>query len=369
MTTRPVEIIGMIGTENVSEIRPTTASFDRDFIARFARAHEDAGFDRVLIGHSSSTADGLQIAAYAATQTERLKFLIAHRPGFVSPTVAARMLATLDQLSGGRTSVHIISGGSDAEQQRDGDFLDKHQRYERSGEFIEILRRTWTARTPFDYHGTHYHVKDARAEVYPLQQPHPPVFFGGSSDDAYRIGGTHADVFALWGEPLAATQQQIAAVTAAARNAGRDTMPSFSVSFRPIIAETDDAAWERAHQILDAITAGAGHSFTGTRYATAAPTSVGSQRLLDAAAAGDRHDRALWTATAAASGARGNSTSLVGSPATVAAALLDYIDIGVDHVLIRGYHPIEDVEEWGRELIPLVRNGIAERAQSLVAAR
>ncbi|NED63425.1 LLM class flavin-dependent oxidoreductase, partial [Streptomyces sp. SID10244] len=219
---------------------------------------------------------------------------------------------------------------SDTEQRRDGDHADKHQRYQRSGEFIEVLRKAWTSTEPFDHHGEFYTIEDARSEILPLQSPHPPVFFGGSSQDAYRIGGAQADVFALWGEPLAQTREQIAAVTSAAYAAGREAPPSFSVSFRPIIAETDDAAWERAHAILDAIKTGRGHSFTGTRYSAVSPTNQGSQRLLEAAAAGEHHDRALWTATAAASGARGNSTALVGSPATVAAALLDYVDIGVD---------------------------------------
>lgn len=363
-----VEIIGMIGTQHVSEIHaPTTDTVDPAFVARFAKVHEEAGFDRVLIGHSSSTPDGLQVAAYAAAHTDRLKFLIAHRPGFVAPTVAARALATLDQFSGGRTSVHIISGGSDADQQRDGDFLSKTQRYARSAEFIELLKLVWTSTESFDYSGDHYQVNDVRSEVFPVQQPRIPIYFGGSSADAYRVGGTHADVFALWGEPLAQTKEQIDSVREAASAAGRTDDIGFSVSFRPIIGRTEEEAWERAHRILETIKSTNGHSFTGARYDKNATTNVGSQRLLQAAAAGERHDRALWTATAAASGAKGNSTALVGTPETVAAALLDYVDIGVNALLIRGYDPYDDVIEWGKELIPLVRRGVAARKESALA--
>src|SRR5262249_10497561 len=162
-------------------------------------------------------------------------------------------------------------------------------------------------------------------------------------------GGKHADVFALWGEPLAQTAEQIAAVRAEAAKYGRS--PKFSVSFRPILGATDELAWARAHRILAAV-----HDNVSTShgrfipshigYSTdRAPQNVGSQRLLAAAAEGERHDRALWTPLAAATGAAGNSTALVGTPETVAQALLDYVDIGVTSLLIRGYEPYKDVVE------------------------
>lgn len=360
-----VEFIGMIGNRNVSEIHPASGPVvDREFVQRFTHAHEEAGFDKVLVGYSSSTPDGLQIAGYAAAHSERLGFLVAHRPGFVAPTLAARTYATLDQLSGGRVAMHVISGGCDAEQRRDGDFLDKDERYDRTDEYLDVVTRTWTADGPFSHHGRHYRVEDVDAEIRPVQQPRIPVYFGGSSAAAYRVGGKHADVFALWGEPLAETGEQIAAVHAAARAAGRTDLPGISVSFRPILGATEEQAWERAYRILDRIHASkGGHgSFTGTRMHSERPSNVGSRRLLAAAEKGERHDRALWTATAAASGAAGNSTALVGTPETVAAALLDYVDIGVTTLLIRGYDPLDDAVDYGRGLIPLVRQELTRRA-------
>ena len=209
----PVEFIGMIGTKDESEIRLSAGPvIDPDYVRRFARAHEDAGFDRVLIGYSSTRPDGTQVAAYAAAQTDRLGFLVAHRPGFVAPTLAARTFATLDQFTGGRIAVHIITGGSE----------------------------TW------------------------------------------GLGG-------------------------------------------------------------------------------ASPQNVGSQRLLAAAEKGELHDRALWTPLAAATGAAGNSTALVGTPETVAQAILDYIDIGATTILIRGYDPYDDAIDYGRSLLPLVREEVAKR--------
>jgi alkanesulfonate monooxygenase len=359
----PIEFIGMIGTKLGSEtVRVAGPVIDPGYTKRFARAHEDAGFDRILIGYGSGYPEGTQVAAYAAAHTERISLLIAHRPGFVAPTLAARQFATLDQFSGGRVAVHTITGGNNTEQRRDGDYLEKDERYERTDEYLGILRQTWESEEPFSHDGRHYKFEDHYSETKPAHRI--PLYFGGSSEAAYRVGGKHADTFALWGEPLKETAEQIAAVHAAARAAGRAELPGISVSFRPILAATDELAWERAEGILDSINNGSGF-FSTKRKAWVesgkAPENVGSQRLLAAADRADRHDRALWTATAKATGAGGNSTALVGSPETVAQALLDYVDIGVTTILIRGYDPLNDAVDYGRELIPLVREEVARR--------
>ncbi|WP_331769461.1 LLM class flavin-dependent oxidoreductase (plasmid) [Embleya sp. NBC_00888] len=366
----PVEFIGMIGTTDVSETRPAAGPVvDADYTRRFARAHEEAGFDRILIGYGSGTPEGGQVAAHVAAHTERLGLLVAHRPGFVAPTLAARSFATLDQFSAGRVAVHIITGGHDTEQRRDGDYLPKDERYARSDDYLDVLVKAWTSEVPFDHDGPYYRFADYHAEVRPVQQPRIPIYFGGSSAAAYRVGGRHADVFALWGEPLAETAEQIASVRAGAAAAGRAEPPRISVSFRPILGRTEEEAWERAHNILRTIrsrAAGAG-SYVGTWRPIvpvgpdARPQNAGSQRLLAAAAKADRHDRALWTAPAAATGAAGNSTALVGTPETVAQALLDYVDIGVSTLLIRGYDPLQDAVDYGRDLLPLVRQEVARR--------
>jgi alkanesulfonate monooxygenase len=368
----PVEFIGMIGTRDESETRMSSGPLvDRDYVRRFARAHEDAGFDRVLIGYASSQPDGAQVAAYAAAHTERLSFLIAHRPGFVAPTLAARTFATLDQFTGGRIAVHIITGGSDTEQHRDGDYLAKDERYDRTGEYLDIVKQAWTSEVPFSYQGRYYRIEDFRSDVRSPQQPRIPLYFGGSSDAAYRVGGRHADVFALWGEPLAETAEQIASVRAAAAAAGRSEPPRISVSFRPILGPTQELAWERAHRILETTQSRLETFQSQWRFSGlggAEPENRGSQRLLAAAAKGELHDRALWTPLASATGAAGNSTALVGTPETVAQALLDYVDIGVTTLLIRGYDPYDDAIDYGRYLLPLVREEVARREQPAVAA-
>jgi alkanesulfonate monooxygenase len=366
-----VEFVGMIRTADGSEIRPSSGPpIDPGFTTRFAVAHEEAGFDRVLIGYHSWDADGFGVAYHAAAHTERLGFLLAHRPGFVAPTLAARKLATLDQFTGGRLALHVISGASATEQARDGDYVDKPGRYRRTDEYLDVLTRVWAADEPFDHRGEFYRFEGAHSAVRPVGG-RVPIYFGGSSADAYRVGGKHADVYALWGEPLRETADQIAAVRASAAGHGRDPDDvRISVSFRPIIAPTDEQAWDRAHAILDTINGGGSASGrpVGRPYIPETERGVGARRLLDAAAAGERHDRALWTATAAATGAAGNSTALVGSPETVAAAILDYVDIGVTTILIRGFEPLEDVVDWGRHLLPLVRDEVARRERAADAA-
>jgi alkanesulfonate monooxygenase len=198
------------------------------------------------------------------------------------------------------------------------------------------------------------------------QQPRIPVYFGGSSEAAYRVGGKQADVFALWGEPLKETAEQITAVRDAAAAAGRTDAPRISVSFRPILGPTEELAWDRAHQILDTtrenVAAFAGQWRRPAGGAGGAgPQNAGSQRLLAAAEKGELHDRALWTPLAAATGASGNSTALVGTPETVAAAILDYIDIGASLVSIRGYDNLNDLIDYGRYILPLVRQELAHR--------
>lgn len=350
-----VEIAGWLAPRITSEIIPPSGPpFDLDVIARTARVHEAGGFDIVLVGYFTNAPDGFLIAAHGATVTERLRFLIAHRPGFVSPTVAARKLATLDQLTGGRAAVHLISGGNDTDQARDGDHVDHAGRYRRTEEYAGLLRTVWTAERPFDHHGEFYDLAGAWSEVRCVQAPHIPIYGGGGSDAAIACLAPHVDTFMLWGEPLADTKAFMDRVRVAAAAHGR--VPRFSVSTRPVLGRTEGEAWDRARDILARIVAA--HRGRPPRR----PDNVASQRLLDVAARGEVYDRCLWTPLAAATGAPGNSTALVGTPETVAAAMADYYDLGATTLLIRGYDPLADAEEYGRELIPRVRALVAERA-------
>ena len=356
-----VQFIGMISHRLASEtIAPSGPVFNRDYITRIAQAHEQAGFDRLLVAHASDQPDGFLVTALAGLSTEKIKFLLAHRPGFVSPTLAARKFATLHQLLDNRLAVHIISGGSDAEQRRDGDYLDHDQRYARSDAFLEVVRQVWQSEKPFDVDNDFYRAEQAVSAIRPSADQPIPVFFGGSSPAAIRVAGKHADVYALWGESLAQTRETIERVRAEASRHGRTV--EFSVSFRPIIADTEQEAWQKAEQILT--TATERQRVSGPLKPDSKPQSVGAQRLRDTAALGDVVDKRLWTGIARLVGGGQNSTSLVGTPEQVADALLDYYDLGVRNFLIRGFDPLNDALDYGKALLPLTREKVAHREQA-----
>jgi alkanesulfonate monooxygenase len=353
---RDLEIVGMIATQEASEILPAQGPLiDPDFTARFAQVHEDGGFDRILIGYGTYWADGWQVANHVARATSRIGLLLAHRPGFVAPTLTARQAVSFDHLAGGgRLALHIITGGDEADQRRDGDFVSHDDRYRRTGEYLHILRSLLYSADPLDFRGEFYHVEGASLPVRPATEIGIPLFFGGASASALEVGARYADVYMLWGEPLESARERISSVRAAALALGRQLR--FSVSVRPIIAPTEAGAWARAEEIAE-LAAAQRARFLGAR-GRRDSSSVGSARLLAAAAEATVHDDRLFTKIAAITGAAGNSTALVGTPEQVADALLRYVDIGCDTLLIRGFEPYEDAIAYGRELIPIIRERV-----------
>ncbi len=346
-----VNIIGMIGVAPSigTAVHVIGGGLDRNYLSSFSQAHERSGFDAVLVGYSSSSAEGFQVAGFAAAQTETIKFLIAHRPGFVAPTLAARKIATFDNLYQGRLLIHIITGGSDYDQQRDGDFLGHDDRYRRTDEYLEVVRRIWSSDAPVDYEGKFYHLKNAYSEVRSHKKPHVPIYFGGISDAAISVGAKHADVYALFGESRANVSKVMSDINQAAAPYNRQ--PAYQLSFRPIIAKTESAAWEKAEAILSSVKSSS---------RAVKPEAETARRLLQLAEEGELHDERLWTPLAAAAGGSGNTTALVGTPRQVAEALAAYHQLGVDGFLIRGFDPLNDAIEYGRELIPMIRETCAK---------
>jgi alkanesulfonate monooxygenase len=363
----PVEFIGFVGNHNASEtIAAKGPVLDLNYVATLARVQENGGFDRVLLAFNSTSPECLLVAQYVTSVTTALAVMIAHRPGFTAPTLAARQLATLDHISGGRVGVHIITGGNDRELAQDGDHLTKEERYARTDEYLDILRQEWISAEPFDYAGRYYQVERGFSNLKPLRPDGIPVYFGGASDAAIKVAGRHADIYALWGETHAQVADLIQRVRAASAAHGRS--PRFSLSLRPILADTEEGAWAKAERLLATakarVEAGKVRDAFNRRFdgsVRSSPANEGSKRLLAAAAQGARLDKRLWTAMAALTGAQGNTTALVGTPDQVAEAMLDYYDLGITTFLIRGFDPIEDAFHYGRDLLPRVRALIAAR--------
>jgi alkanesulfonate monooxygenase len=360
-----LQILGMVATQEVSETRGSLdeRAIDPAFLARFAQAHEASGFDRVLIGYGATQPDGFAVAAHVLAHTERLKVLIAHRPGFVAPSLVARKLITLDRLNGGgRVAIHHITGGDEADQRREGDTLGHDDRYRRTAEFMTVLRRVLTEEEPVDFSGEFYSYEGAHSAVAPAATV--PLYFGGASDAAVRAGAANADIYMLWGEPRARIAERILRIRTAALAHHREV--GFSLSVRPILGATEDEAWARAEHIEQATARRiAAHGSTGRRMNA---SSVGGARLREQGAEAVVHDERLWYGVARLTGAAYNATALVGTPSQVADSLLRYHDLGIDTLLIRGFDPLEDAVDYGRELIPLLRAATDQRSSLAVTA-
>jgi alkanesulfonate monooxygenase len=348
-------MIGVTPPSDDATLHVIEGGLSQSYLTQFARAHDDADFDFALVGYTSSSAEGFLVALYAAAHTKQLGYLVAHRPGFVAPTLMARKIATFDHLTHGRLAVHIITGKTDEEQQGDGDFSPKTERYRRAAEYLELMKLAWLSEQPFDFSGEFYRVKGASSDVHPLQKPHPLLFFGGASDGALTMGARLCDVYAIYAEPLASTRGRISKFRSQAAAWGRT--PGFNVSLRPIIAEREGDAWDKANRILAAMTGKKGWS---RQEGATGPVDNAGKRLMRFATEQDVYDERLWMPIARATGALGNTSCLVGTPEQVAEAILKYYTLGIDSFLIRGFDPLNDAIEFGRELIPRIKKGALE---------
>lgn len=350
-----VEILGMITATPSSEVdQPLGEAVDAGFVRRFAQAHEDAGFDRVLVGYFSNAAEGAVVSSFVAAATRRLGVLLAYRPGVIAAPLAARQLATLDQFSEGRLALNVVSGGNDEDLARDGDYLDHDRRYARTDEYLQALRAIWTATGPVDFDGEFYRFQGASPAVRPRQSPHIPIYFSGSSDAAIEVAARHADTYMLWGEPLAAVDGHIRRVRAAAKAQGRD------LRFGVIPADRRGYRGGR----LEACRRGAR---TGPREPcaprSAAARPPAAERRFAAPAGRCRAGRSARQPFVDRRGPADRGALELHRPGRhpeqVAAALGEYYRLGVSTFLIRGFDPLGDAVRYGQGLIPAIHDHIA----------
>lgn len=297
-----------------------------------ARWEAAASVDQVLQGYSALWPFNVVTSSHIFEMTKRVGLIVAHRPGVMHPSVAARMFATLDLTAGpGRLALNIVSGSSDKDLAREGDYTPKADRYARAREYVEFLKKCWTSPTAFDWDGAFYKAEGVRQLVRPLSG-HIPIYMGGDSPDAVDFGAQHADIYMLWGEPLAGTAERIRTVTEIARSR-YDRRPEFSLSLRLFIGATEDEAWAKARAVESAILDAQG---TNTfKRSSSTDASIGRQRQL-AAAERELHDSCFWTALVKLLGGFANSAALVGTPRQVMNAMKAYRALGIDAFLITG---------------------------------
>lgn len=320
---------------------------DLTYMHQIAVAADSSGFSGVLLPTGKSCEDAWIVAAALAPLTQRLRFLVAVRPGIIAPTTAARMTATLDRLSGGRVLLNIVTGGDPGESEGDGVFLDHDARYAVTTEFLSVYKRVLDGET-VDFRGTHLQVRGAKILYPPVQRPHPPLYLGGSSVAAHEVAAHDADVYLSWGEPPEAVGAKIADVRARAERRGRTLR--FGLRVHVIVRETESAAWAAANELISHLDDA---SIAAAQQAFAQFESEGQRRM--AALHGGRRERLevspnLWAGVGLVRGGAG--TALVGDPSTVARRLRDYADLGIDTFILSGYPHLEEAYRVAELLFP-----------------
>ncbi len=345
-------------------IGPPTRSPTADYLVEVARAAEDAGFVFALVPVGTTCQDAWLASAVVAARTDRLKFLVAMRPGFIAPTVAAKMSNTLDQLTHGRVLINVVTGGFPAELAMDGDFTEHDDRYARTQEFMQVVRKAWLASKSFDHEGRYYKVEGGNVHPKPWQRPCPPFYFGGASEAAKRVGAEETDVYLLWGETLDMVRERIADMRRRAADVGRSLR--FGMRIHVVVRETEDEAWAAA----EALVAHIPENFQGMMDRIMAKSdSEGERRQQEMAK--EREELVLgpnlWSGIGKAR--IGVGTALVGSGENVAARMKEYVAEGIDTFILSGYPQLEEAQRFGKYVMPHFAGQRSEgRAPEMAAA-
>jgi alkanesulfonate monooxygenase len=319
------------------------------YLGQVARAAEQSGFDAALTPTGTWCDDAWITCAALSQMTERLRFLVAFRPGSIHPTLAAQQVATFQRHTGGRLLLNVVTGGNDVEQRRFGDDLDKDARYARTDEFLTILRGAWSGE-PFSFRGSHLWADGATALAVEQQ---PDIYFGGSSDAALRVAARHADVYLTWGEPPPQLEEHLEKVRGLADQADRDRELRHGIRLHVVSRDTAEQAWAAAEALIaDADDKAIAEAQTKMTHASA----TGQQRM-QALHRGSRDELEvypnLWAGPGLLRGGAG--TALVGSHAEVADRIAEYHELGIDEFIFSGYPHVEEAYAFGEGVLPVLR--------------
>ncbi|WP_046509478.1 LLM class flavin-dependent oxidoreductase [Streptomyces odonnellii] len=323
--------------------RPATLGY----LTQIARAAEQLGFEGALTPTGAWCEDAWLTTAMLARETERLKFLVAFRPGILSPTLAAQMAATFQRHAPGRLLLNVVTGGESHEQRAYGDFLDKDARYARTGEFLEVVRALWRGES-VTLKGEHVQIEDAKLARVP--DPVPPVYFGGSSPAAGEVAARHSDVYLTWGEPPAQVAEKIAWIRELAARAGRSVR--FGIRLHVITRDTSAQAWAEAQRLLDGFSE---EAVQAVQAGLARSESEGQRRMLGlhgGSTANLEVSPNLWAGIGLVRGGAG--TALVGSHAEVAERIGEYHRLGIDEFIMSGHPHVEEAYWFGEGVLPLL---------------
>ncbi|MCX5577178.1 FMNH2-dependent alkanesulfonate monooxygenase [Kaistia terrae] len=322
-------------------------SVDLPYLTQIAQAADSLGFYGALLPTGRSCEDSWVIASALTPLTQRLRFLVAVRPGLQSPTLAARMTATLDRISGGRLLINVVTGGDPQENKGDGIFLSHADRYAVTREFLDIYKAVLRGET-VEHEGPHFHIEDGRLLFPPVQTPYPPLYFGGSSVEANDVAAEQIDKYLTWGEPPAQVAQKLDTVRRLAEAKGRDV--SFGIRLHVIVRETTEKAWAAADDLIRYLD---DDTIAAAQKVFARMDSEGQARM--SRLHGGRRDKLevspnLWAGVGLVRGGAG--TALVGDPDTVAERIDEYRRLGIDTFIFSGYPHLEEAYRFGELVLP-----------------
>ena len=333
---------------------------DHGYLKQIAQAADQLGYEGVLLPTGNSCEDAWVVASTLVPVTKRLKFLVAVRPAVMSPTLSARMAATFDRFSDGRLLINVVTGGDPDEAKGDGVFLSHDERYEVTDEFLKVWRSSISGQST-TFKGKYINVEGAKVIYPPLQRPHPPLWFGGSSKPAIELAAKQVDVYLTWGEPPALVAEKIETVRRKAAEAGRSIR--FGLRIHVIVRETNEEAWNAANDFIKYVDE---DTIARSQKALAKLDSEGQRRMVSLHG-GDRSQLEispnLWAGVGLVRGGAG--TALVGDPETVAKRFLEYADIGIETFILSGYPHLEEAYRVAELLFPLLPISKIETDESL----
>jgi alkanesulfonate monooxygenase len=317
------------------------------YMRQIAQAVDDLGYEGVLLPTGASCEDAWVVASSMIPLTKRLKFLVAIRPGLMSPTLAARMAATFDRLSDGRLLINVVTGGDPVELAGDGLHVSHDERYEITDEFLTVWRKELAGET-VDFQGEHINVRGGKLLIPGLQKPYPPLYFGGSSPAAQQVAARHVDMYLTWGEPPAQVAEKIAAVRELAAAEGRTLR--FGIRLHVIVRETDEEAWRDADDLISRVD----EATIARAQAVFARMDSHGQSRMATLHSGSREQLEispnLWAGVGLVRGGAG--TALVGDPDTVAERMHEYEAAGIDTFIFSGYPHLEEAYRFAELVFP-----------------
>lgn len=317
------------------------------YLVQIAQAADELGYFGVLLPTGRSCEDSWIIASSLVPLTRRLRYLVAVRPGLQSPSVAARMTATLDRISEGRLLINVVTGGDPVENAGDGIFLDHADRYALTDEFLEVYTKLLQGDT-VDFQGKFLQIKEGKLLYPPVAPNGPPLYFGGSSDVGQDIAARRVQKYLTWGEPPQQVAEKIAAMRAKAGHYG--TTLSFGIRLHVIVRETTSEAWNAANRLIQHVDE---KTVAEAQKVFARMDSVGQQRMSELHKG--RRDNLeispnLWAGVGLVRGGAG--TALVGDPDTVAERMKEYMQAGIDTFILSGYPHLEEAYRFGELVLP-----------------